>query len=385
MSTDEHSLAQWLDAPTSDPESTLDPEVLEAVYAMRPDLAPAPRVTADDILASVTDGPLAATAPTVPSSLPSPNEGSHTAAPAPANRSLASWGGWGGIGLALAAAATFALVGLPTLQGSAPDMAAPTMELDEAPAAAAAPAAQEKAAPLDTGAALKRQAEAKEAPAKPAGAKPRSRPTPRPAPPPPPAEVPAVAQVPAADGAYDMAEGAPLRDQNLIPELAETEEELADDGVAAVAEPDPEPTDSPPSDAVEAEEARRLDALRANATSVMPPVPSWKSGLAPTDVQRLEALFAEAASKSPRDAGDQVSEAIQAPAAVAHHAARLAIDYYLAAGDSGAAASAAIRGLQFRTSDAGWASLAVRYADLIRSSDPTEAARWYEDAAAAVR
>jgi hypothetical protein len=196
-----------------------------------------------------------------------------------------------------------------------------------------------------------------------------------------------VAAVPQAPDAFDMADEAPLRTRDLIPELAEAEEQEDDavaqvelDGAAAA-----EPADSPPADTVEEEEARRLDDLRAHATRTMGAVPSWKAGLPANEVQRLEALFADATSLAPRAAGDKVATAIQAPAAVAHHAADLAIDYYLAAGDASAAANAAMRGLQFRTPDAGWAHLAVRYADLLRSSDPSEAARWYEEAATARR
>lgn len=61
-------LATWLDAhPGEAPPEGIDPAVVEAVYALRPDLAPAPRVTLDDILGGVTTGPFARTqAPAVP-------------------------------------------------------------------------------------------------------------------------------------------------------------------------------------------------------------------------------------------------------------------------------------------------------------------------------
>lgn len=61
-------LAEWLAAPAgTDPPEDLDPEVLAAVFALRPDLAPAPRVGIDAILASVSTGPFA-----VPSAIPDP-------------------------------------------------------------------------------------------------------------------------------------------------------------------------------------------------------------------------------------------------------------------------------------------------------------------------
>jgi len=56
-------LAEWLQKPPgTPPPEGLDPESVEAVYAMRPELAPAPKVSLDDILAGVTEGPFARTA-----------------------------------------------------------------------------------------------------------------------------------------------------------------------------------------------------------------------------------------------------------------------------------------------------------------------------------
>ncbi len=59
--TEARLLAEWLSTPpgTAPPEG-LSPDVVAAVYAMRPDRAPAPRVTIDDVLATVTTGPFAA-------------------------------------------------------------------------------------------------------------------------------------------------------------------------------------------------------------------------------------------------------------------------------------------------------------------------------------
>ena len=51
-------LAQWLEAhPGTPPPDGIDPEVIEAVYSLRPELAPAPNVDLDDILDSVERGP----------------------------------------------------------------------------------------------------------------------------------------------------------------------------------------------------------------------------------------------------------------------------------------------------------------------------------------
>lgn len=64
MSTPPHDkLASWLDEASAgasvDPPAELESDVVEAVLALRPDLAPAPRVTIDDILADLSEGPLA--------------------------------------------------------------------------------------------------------------------------------------------------------------------------------------------------------------------------------------------------------------------------------------------------------------------------------------
>ena len=53
-------LVTWLEGHPGDaPPADLDPEVVEAVYMLRPDLAPAPRVKIEDIFARIETGPLA--------------------------------------------------------------------------------------------------------------------------------------------------------------------------------------------------------------------------------------------------------------------------------------------------------------------------------------
>lgn len=53
-------LADWLEQPGTPPPVGLDPDVVQAAIALRPELAPAPSVSLDDILAGVTTGPFAA-------------------------------------------------------------------------------------------------------------------------------------------------------------------------------------------------------------------------------------------------------------------------------------------------------------------------------------
>ena len=51
-------LAEWLEAnPGTPPPADIDPEVIEAVYSLRPELAPPARVDLDEILGSVEEGP----------------------------------------------------------------------------------------------------------------------------------------------------------------------------------------------------------------------------------------------------------------------------------------------------------------------------------------
>jgi len=56
------ALQRWLDDPEAaqgDDEDSLDEDVQGALFALRPDLAPAPRLRIDDILAELDEGPLA--------------------------------------------------------------------------------------------------------------------------------------------------------------------------------------------------------------------------------------------------------------------------------------------------------------------------------------
>lgn len=66
MTLDEQAqaLAIWLDEnPGSPPPEGVDEDVLQAIYVFRPDLAPAPQVSIDDILGRVNSGPFAPPVP----------------------------------------------------------------------------------------------------------------------------------------------------------------------------------------------------------------------------------------------------------------------------------------------------------------------------------
>ncbi|MBN2799909.1 MAG: hypothetical protein JXX28_12255 [Deltaproteobacteria bacterium] len=102
-------LARWLEgAPGSQPEDALDQDVLEAIYALRPERAPAARVTVDDILAGVTEGPFAAAAPSAAASAPAEANGEVI----PLRRWWPALGGLAAGGLTLGGLAAAALVAL---------------------------------------------------------------------------------------------------------------------------------------------------------------------------------------------------------------------------------------------------------------------------------
>jgi len=121
-------LARWLEQPAgTPPPEGLDPDVVEAIYAVHPDRAPALTLTADDILADFGDfGHLADASPT---SMP-PSVQAQPDRPGAANRPLLPANRIAGFGVLLAAAATLLLVALPVLDGAGPtssdEVATPT-------------------------------------------------------------------------------------------------------------------------------------------------------------------------------------------------------------------------------------------------------------------
>lgn len=191
-------LARWLSEPPGTlPPPELDPDVVESMYALRPELAPAPDVDLDEILASVSAGPLAK-AGAVSTSAPEgggevvafPTSGRAAPAPTATGGSWWRWatlaaGGTSSLGLLVAAAAVLLFVALPQLPRSN----------ESAPAAAEAPSEPQAA---------------------------RSAPAPADAPPPPPPPPPPAASRSTADSDVTPMRGEPaLRERSTIPELAE--------------------------------------------------------------------------------------------------------------------------------------------------------------------
>ncbi len=114
-------LAKWLDEhPGSPAPDGVDPQVIETIYAMRPDLAPAPSFSIDDILCDITAGPFADAGAEVvplapePPTLGTPEPRAHQPGPAAEVVDLAAarrrrWA-WIGSGVGAFAAAAMALV-----------------------------------------------------------------------------------------------------------------------------------------------------------------------------------------------------------------------------------------------------------------------------------
>jgi len=147
-------LAQWLDEhPGSAPPDGVDPDVLETIYALRPDLAPAPSFSIDDILGDITSGPFAEPAGaeivplpapvTTPEPEPVPElEPEHDAAApidlATERRRRRPWL-WSGVG-AVAAAAMALVVAIPHLDTGISDEALYAPLQQPSPSAAPEPA-----------------------------------------------------------------------------------------------------------------------------------------------------------------------------------------------------------------------------------------------------
>ena len=130
------ALADWLASnPGAEPPEGVDSDVIEAVYSLRPDLAPAPRVSMDDILGLVTAGPLAAPATPAASSAPvAPVDAvvssipEAISTPTPANNNRRLWAVLGGVAALAAAVLVTVQVSMTASQGSfAPENSVPAL------------------------------------------------------------------------------------------------------------------------------------------------------------------------------------------------------------------------------------------------------------------
>jgi hypothetical protein len=358
------ALGRWLEAaPGTLPPDDLDPEVVESVYALRPELAPAPRVTAEDILASLTAGPLAERdgdrhsaegsareAEVVPfpgraqgAAEPRDEEGASSEPRGRRGGRVWMWvGGTGGLGMALVAAATLLLVVTPVLQPKPEVGSAGEVGVGASPAAQAPSSSSSEA----------RDLAARQAPLEVADEAERSV-----ASAPSPAQDPVAGLGEAPPAVRPMADAPALDRPDLIPELSEPRTE-----VEVVAGLDGDGDFG--SDAVAAAEAvEEAGAPAAGAAAVSEAQagqagedPAWRRGAGAKALARADGALA--AAEGLRASGDRVgaARALEAavsgvPARVGQHLLGLAAQDYLLAGDEAAARAAAERGLALSKSD----------------------------------
>ncbi|MEZ4318180.1 MAG: hypothetical protein R3F61_11775 [Myxococcota bacterium] len=128
-------LAAWLEDPIGPPPEGLDVDLVEGIVALRPEVAPAPRVSIDDILAGVTTGPLANPMP-AGASLAVPPEQAPEAGSSERRR---PWWiaavGVGGFGSLVAAAAVVLVIGGTVLSTADLSRSEPLQSVSDAPAA----------------------------------------------------------------------------------------------------------------------------------------------------------------------------------------------------------------------------------------------------------
>ena len=369
-------LASWLEANDLPPPG-LDEDVVEAIYALRPELAPAPRVSVDELLASLNAGPLASEPLWEPPAAPA-NDG------APAQLRWARYLGGGAVGT-LAAAAMALLV-----FGNSPQ---PERTLEApAPEAAAAPGAT----PTGVPGAAPAQVAAKQAPI------PEVEPTP--AKDVPPAEDLVADAQPAGDGAEEVTEA--LKAEEALGALADAKPappaepaattdavvmgDAMDDADAgntaagaapltASAPTEAERREAPKQPIAEAQEeaegyaevtaaragggakSARADAPASPAPAGPPAeqrdeekvkkaTPSWGAGMEEAAVAEVQAALDKASARARkadyRGAISTLEPFIRAPARAGMYAAARAAEYALSANDPAKAVSLCDRGLR---------------------------------------
>lgn len=143
-------LAEWLQSPEgTEPPADLDPDVLATVFALRPDRAPAPRLSLDDILSGVKEGPFATPTSTPDNVVEFPRPAVRVAAaetraaPRKKRPSRFWFGPALGVGFAFAAAA---LISFPMVANLSKRDLTPEASWTPAPAAAPATPAEESRA-----------------------------------------------------------------------------------------------------------------------------------------------------------------------------------------------------------------------------------------------
>lgn len=335
-------LAAWLAGkPGTPPPDGLDPDVIAAVYSLRPDLAPSSKLTADEILGDVRSGPLAGAHP----------HGRVLAfpAPRPANDTSQSawrrWGTGGGVG-ALAAAAVLLIV-LGRTEPAPPPVVAPDFVAEALPAPvapatdAAAPAEVQRAEPSSP-AAPASAAFAPDAPSKPK-AEARAKEAP--------AEEIAEAELPAARDAWsapDAAGAGGVVGGALAPPPAPVTPVMADAEREEAKSAPARSRSKVPAAAPAMNTAADLDD-GDYATSNHTQAPDWRAVTDSSTLSRIDRGLADAAALASR--GDRVGAArtlqpfIQPPNRAGLAVAMFATAYALEGGDVRLAVNIAERGL----------------------------------------
>jgi len=368
------ALAAWLAQPAGTaPPDGLDPEVVESVYALQPDRAPVPSLTAEDILAGPVG--IVPTPPEVPL-VPAGHTGvSEAPSRLPAANRLA------GLGVLLATAAALLLVLVP--QRGEPPAEAPGAAAIEAmdavaeaelaeplaaeappappPAVAAAPVAQSKT--LNDAVAVAELDADRDA----AGVQE-------------PAAVPAEANDAVADAmdefddavadameeldeavAMDMEEGMAFGGEGTIPELANAPEAEAEAemtggilGSAEVAKrsrPSAAATRAPVMEepAAAYEDAAPVSS-KPSTLSGVGPTTDWQASVDANSLARIQEALQIAATEAQRGRPERAAQVltpwIAPPLAAGHHCAAQAASYLLQAGQGSQAVETARSGIQ---------------------------------------
>ena len=352
-------LADWLDGAGGELPDGLDVEVAEAMIALRPDLAPPPRVTADDILAGLAMGPLVEGASGQAASVVGaelvafpPASGS----PAPPRRRRRWWAvaGAGTVGLLMAALALMSI--LPLALDESPAMLPPAgtdAQISQSSPTASSPEPVE----------MERMA------APPPVSTPEASPRPRP-----PAPQPAVASAPAPAVASSLthappaAEPAPEEPLELFT-VADLDDEWKEDGAdladyesdefvgvasAGAAERAFEVALKPSEDGWEVaeeeppQEVTSSGGLRRGGPPRKPDAKKESAALNDPRLRLAEALFA---SGDAQQAGATLEPLIVAPQATGQRVAFLTANYYIAARNPEAALRALQRGIALGSAD----------------------------------
>jgi hypothetical protein len=370
-------------APPPDPPDGLDDDVAEAIYALRPDRAPAPRWTAADLVDAVTSGPLAGTGSGGSAAY---GASAPDALPVPANRpGPRRWATFGAIGaFAAACLATALLTGGPGQPDLLPSPAAPIASPSGAAAESVAtpasePLAPAASAPLADAAQLETSAPAAQA----AGG--GSAPSPAPvvatrAPVSPEAPAPVAADAFEGDAVADaevddaggfvgggLVGGTPSGLGGLgsgaaanrsAPSEAEAKEEAR--AVAREAKDEASPKSAAKQELAERPAAPKRDTRAApaaeapapppmSAAPATPSSPGWAEGLSASALQPYLRAQSDAVRSAAQGRLDLAALAVAAmvgpPARAGQHHAALAAGYWLAAGEPTRAESIARQGL----------------------------------------